>query len=78
MNYGQLQPLIWHTLSQNYTNMVVGKHGIQTFEVVMLLFLLSKFDVLIPKSAHPLLFFDKWIFKYTKMSICTILISLKY
>ena len=42
--------------SQNYTNMVGGAHGIQTFEVVVVVLLLS-FDVLVPISAHPL---DKW------------------
>jgi hypothetical protein len=36
--------------SQNYTNMVVGEHGIQTLKVmvVVLLFLLSLFDVFVP------------------------------
>jgi hypothetical protein len=50
-----------YTRSQNYTNMVDGKHGIQTSEVmvVVLLFLLP-FDVCIPTSAHSLLFLDKW------------------
>ena len=40
---------------QNYTDMVVGELGIQTFEVmnVMLLFF-------VPTSAHPLSFSDKW------------------
>ena len=50
-----------YTRLQNYTNMVVGKHRIQTFEVVvgvLLLFLLS-LDVFVPTSAHPLLFLDK-------------------
>ena len=48
---------------QNYTNMVVGEHGIQTFEVmiiVLLLLLLSFDDVFVPTSAHPLLFMDNW------------------
>ena len=42
--------------------MVVGNHGIQTFEVVVVvwLFLLLSFDVFVPISAHPLLFFNKW------------------
>ena len=43
-----------YTRSQNYTNKVVGEHGIQTFEVVIivLLFLLLSFDVLVPTSAQ--------------------------
>ena len=51
-----------YTRLQNYTNMVVGKHGIQTFKVVVvvLLLLLLSFDVFVPTSAHPLLFLDKW------------------
>jgi hypothetical protein len=43
--------------------MVVGRHGIQTCEVVvvaLLLLLLSLFDVFVPVSAHPLLFLEKW------------------
>ena len=28
-----------YTRSQNYTNMVVGEHGIQTFEVVIVMLL---------------------------------------
>jgi hypothetical protein len=49
------------TRSQNDTNMVVGKHGIQTIEVVVvvLLFLWLSFDVLVPTSAHPLLSFEQ-------------------
>ena len=45
-----------YTKSQNYTNMVVGKHGIQTMGVVLvvLLFMLLLIDVLVPTSAHPL------------------------
>jgi hypothetical protein len=51
-----------YTRSQNYTNMMVGEHEIQSFEVVVvvLLFLLLLFDVLVPTSAHPLLYLDKW------------------
>ena len=51
-----------YTRSQNYTNKMVGKHGIQTFKVVvvvLLLWLLS-FDVFVPRSTHPLLLFDNW------------------
>ena len=44
---------------QNYTNMMVGKNGTQTFEVVVVVVLLS-FDAIVPTSAHPLLFLDKW------------------
>ena len=54
-----------YTLSQNYTNMVVGEHGIQTFKdvvvvLLVLLVLLLSFDVFVPKSTHPLLILDKW------------------
>ena len=43
-----------YTRSQDYTNMVVDKHGIQTFKivVVVLLFLLLLFDVFILTSAY--------------------------
>ena len=44
-----------YTTLQNYTNMLVGKHGIQTFKVVLLLLLLL-FDVFDPTSAYLLLF----------------------
>jgi hypothetical protein len=49
-----------YTRSQNYTNMVVGKHGIQTFVVVIivLLLLLLSVDVFVPiLSAHSLITF---------------------
>ena len=48
--------------SQNYINIVVGEHEIQTFEVavVVLLVLLLQFDIFIPTSTHLLLFLDKW------------------
>ena len=38
--------------------MVVGEHGMQTFEllVVVLLLLLLSLDVFVPTSAHPLFF----------------------
>jgi hypothetical protein len=41
--------------------MVVGKHGMQTFGVVVdvLLLLLFLFDVFVPTSAHPSLHLDK-------------------
>ena len=48
--------------SQNYTNMVVDKHGMQTFEVVVVVLwiLLLSFDVFVPANAHPLIFLNKW------------------
>ena len=55
-----------YTRSQNYTNMVVGKHKIQTFKVVIVLcscFPLLSFDfifLIFPTSAHPLLFLEEW------------------
>ena len=45
-----------YTRLQNYTNMVVGKHELHTFEVVVVVFL---FDVFVPRSAHPLVFFGQ-------------------
>ena len=44
--------------SQNYTNVVVGKHRTQMFEVVLLLLLWS-FDVCVVTNAQPLLFSAK-------------------
>ena len=40
---------------------VVGKHGMQTFKVVVVVefLLVLSFDVFMPKSAHPLLQLDK-------------------
>ena len=58
------QPPIWHTLDlQNYTNVVVGEHGIQISKVmiVVLFLLLFSFDVFIPTSASSLLFMAKWL-----------------
>ena len=41
--------------------MVVGEHGIHTFEVVVVvLLLLLSFDIFVLTSAHPLLFVDMW------------------
>ena len=49
-----------YSRSQNYTNLVVGKHGIQTLDVVVIiLLLLLLFDVFVPTSAHRLLFLDE-------------------
>jgi hypothetical protein len=46
-----------YTQSQNYTNMLVGEHGIQTFElvIVILLLVLLSFAIFVPTSAHLLL-----------------------
>ena len=49
---------VTYTRSQNYTNMMVGKHGIQTFKVmvvVLLFFLLLFIYLLVPTSVQPLL-----------------------
>jgi hypothetical protein len=50
-----------YTRLQNYTNMVIGKYGIQTFKIVVVVLKLSllSFDVFVPTSAHPLLFLNK-------------------
>ena len=46
-----------YTISQNYTNMIVGEHGMQTFEiVVVVLFLLMVFGVFVPTIAHAFIF----------------------
>ena len=47
-----------YTRSQNYTNMMIGKYGLQTFEVeVLVLFLLLlSFDVFAPKVHSPYYF----------------------
>jgi hypothetical protein len=60
-----------YTRSQNWTNLVVGKHEIQTFEVVVvvLLFLLLSFGVFVPTNAHPLVFIDKW-FAQIYLNVC--------
>ena len=51
-----------YTRLQNYTNMMVGEHGIQAFKVVaiVLLFLLLPIDNFVLISAHSLLFIGKW------------------
>ena len=52
-----------YTRSHNYTNMKVGEHEIQTFEVVVVvsLLLMLLFDVFVPISAHPsLLSREEW------------------
>jgi hypothetical protein len=53
--------MVVYTILQNYTSMVVDKHGIQTFKVlvVVLLLLLLSFDVLVPTNASPLVFMNK-------------------
>jgi hypothetical protein len=48
-----------YTRSQNYTNMVVGKLGLQTIQIVVVVLL---FDVFVPTSAHFSLFMDKWLY----------------
>ena len=50
-----------YTRLQNYTDMVIGKDGIQIFEVVIvvLLLLLLLFDVFVPTSAHPVIIFGQ-------------------
>ena len=47
-----------YTRSQNYTNMVIGKHGIQTSKVVIVVLLLSV-AIFVPTSAHLLLLLNK-------------------
>ena len=46
---------------QNYTNMVVGEHGIQTFKLwlLLLLLLLLSFDVFVPTMHIPYEFWTK-------------------
>ena len=58
---------VMYTRSQNYTNMVVGEHGIQTFKValVVLLLLLLLFDVLVPQVHIPYCFSASGLSKYT-------------
>jgi hypothetical protein len=53
---------VMYTRLQNYTNLMIDKHELQTFEVVVvvLLLVLLSFDVLVPTSAHPILFSNKW------------------
>ena len=53
---------ITYTRSQNYTNLVVGEHGIQTFTivvVVLLLLLFCRLHVFVPTSAYPPFLVDK-------------------
>ena len=42
-----------YTRQLNYTNIVIGEHGIQTFEVVLLLLLMLSFDVFVPQVHIP-------------------------
>ena len=63
-----------YTWLQNYIDMVVGKHKIQIFEVVIvvLLFLLLSFDIFVLTSAHPIIFNFFWtsgLSKYTWMLV---------
>ena len=50
-----------YTRSKKYTNMMIGKHEIQRFKVVVvvLLLLLSLFGVFVLTSAQPLFLLDK-------------------
>ena len=59
------------TRLQNYTNVMVGKHGIQTFKVmvVVLLLFLSSFDVFVLTDAHPLLILGMWFVQIYLTSI---------
>ena len=52
----------YETRLQNYIHMVVGKHGTQTFKVliVLLLLLLLSFDVFVLTNAYLLLVLIKW------------------
>ena len=52
---------ITYTRLQNYMNMVVGKHGIQTIKVVVVVLLLSmlSFDVFVPHKCICLIIFGQ-------------------
>lgn len=54
-----------YTISQIHTITVVGKDGIQTFEIKvdMLVLLLLMFDVFVLASAHPLLDFGQVVYQ---------------
>ena len=60
-----------YTRLQNYTNMMVDEHGIQTFIVadVVLLVLLLLFDVLSPQLHVPYYFWAISFSKYTQYHI---------
>ena len=51
---------ITYTRSQNYTNLVVGKHEIQTFKVMVVVVVPLLIIICVHISAHPLLFLVKW------------------
>ena len=62
MNYRKIPTAsMMYTRLQYHTNTIVGKHCIQTFKfvVVVYLFLLLSFDDFVPVNACPLLFLDK-------------------
>ena len=68
-----------YTKLQNYTNVVVGEHGIQIYKVmiVVLILLLLSFDVLSPTSASSLLFMAKWLVHiYTQMLVMNSLVTI--
>ena len=54
-----------YTRSQNYTNMVIGKHGIQTFEVVVVTFVVVCLMFLPPQLHIPYYFWTSDLSKYT-------------
>ena len=58
-----------YTKLQNYTNVMVGKHGIQTSKVVVVVLLLFSIDVFVLTSAHPLLILDGWFVQIYLMSV---------
>ena len=67
------------TRSQNYTIMMVGEHGIQAkFKLVVVVLLLSllSFDVFVPKSAHPLLFWASGLSKNTSISLSRLMCAI--
>jgi hypothetical protein len=53
--------------SQNFTNIMIGKHGLRTFKVVLvvLLPLLLAFDVFSPQMHIPYYFLSSGLSKYT-------------
>ena len=61
-----------YTRSLNYSkSMLVGKHGTQTFEVLLvaLLLLLLLFDVSVPQVHNPYYFWTSGLSKYTYMLV---------
>ena len=58
-----MAPIMTYTKLQNYTNMVVGEHGRQTFEVVVvaLLLVLFLFDGFCPHKCTSLIIFGQMV-----------------